>query len=83
MADISTSTWVITAIVFALGCLGALGILIMVVGCVIAKPTKRGPFKSIILCRVLGAVITLVFITYVVLPVYSAVNLLLTMVGWL
>jgi len=81
MADVTTFQWVITLFIFAMGCAGAVGMLVTVVGCVITKPTKRGPFKSIILCRLLGAVITVVFITYVVLPVYGVVTLILTMAG--
>jgi len=83
MADVTTAQWVITLFIFVMGCAGAVGMLVTVVGCVITKPTKRGPFKSIILCRLLGVVITVVFITYVVLPVYRVVNLILTMGGFL
>lgn len=83
MADISSSTWFFTLFIFAIGSLVFAGGMAFIVRAVWTSPAKRGPFKSVILCRLFAALIALVFITGVVLPVYRVVTLILTMGGFL
>ena len=83
MADIGGSTWFFTMLIFAIGSLVVAGGMGVIVWCVWNGPAKRGPFKSVILCRLFAALIALVFITGVVLPVYRVVTLILTMGGFL
>jgi len=83
MADITTLQWINTLIVFAVGSVVCLGIVAVCAWCVWTSPAKRGPFKSIILSRLLVVVSLSFFISGIVLPVYRVVKLILTMGGFL